>query len=252
MIRWRTDRKISSASYSVPSVRKNEAGQEELLCCTQGEGIFALDPATGNENWSSQVFTMRTVSSPLFVGGLIFGSTGQGAGGHYVVALKPGNEPIVNGLIRQFPNLSVIDLSAIMNQVRTITNQVADAVSFVFLFTLAAGLVVLYAAIATTQDDRVFDAAIMRTLGASRRQMMIVQLAEFLAIGLLSGLIASGGAIALSTLLAEKVLSIPYSVNYWIPVIGILGGGLGISAAGLLGTRKAVTTPPLVTIRELE
>ena len=166
--------------------------------------------------------------------------------------LKPGNEPIVNGLIRQFPNLSVIDLSAIMSQVRTITNQVADAVSFVFLFTLAAGLVVLYAAIATTQDDRVFDAAIMRTLGASRRQLMIVQLAEFLAIGLLSGLIASGGAIALATLLAEKVLSIPYSINYWIPVIGILGGGLGISVAGLVGTRKAVTTPPLVTIRELE
>jgi putative ABC transport system permease protein len=166
--------------------------------------------------------------------------------------LKSGNESVVNGLIHQFPNLSVIDLTAIMNQVRTITNQVADAVSFVFLFALAAGLVVLYAAIATTQDERVFDAAIMRTLGASRRQMRVVQLAEFMAIGLLSGLIASGGALALATVLSDKVIGVPYSTNYWIPVIGILGGGIGIAAAGLLGTRRAVATPPLVTLRGLE
>jgi outer membrane protein assembly factor BamB len=100
-IRWRTDRKINSASYSVCSVRKNESGRDELLCCTQGEGIFALDPTTGRENWSSQVFTMRTVSSPIYVGGLIFGTTGKGAGGHYVVALKPGAEPKVEYEIRQ-------------------------------------------------------------------------------------------------------------------------------------------------------
>ena len=165
--------------------------------------------------------------------------------------LEPGNESIVNDLIHEFPNLSVIDLTAIMNQVRTITNQVADAVSFVFLFALAAGLVVLYAAIATTQDERVYDAAIMRTLGASRRQMIIVQLAEFMAIGFLAGLIASGGALVLATVLSDKVLGVPYRVNYLIPAIGILGGGLGISLAGLLGTRKAVATPPLVTIRGL-
>lgn len=165
--------------------------------------------------------------------------------------LEPGNENVVSGLVRQFPNLSVIDMTAIMNQVRTITNQVADAVSFVFLFALAAGLVVLYAAIATTQDERVFDAAIMRTLGANRRQMVVLQLAEFLAIGLLSGLIASAGALALATVLSDRVLNMPYTINAWIPVVGILGGGLGIALAGLLGTRKAVSTPPLVTIRGL-
>ena len=165
--------------------------------------------------------------------------------------LKPGDESLVNGLVQKFPNLSVIDMTAIMSQVRTITNQVADAVSFVFLFALAAGVVVLYAAIATTQDERVFDAAIMRTLGASRRQMVILQLAEFLAIGLLSGLIASGGALALASVLSERVLNVPYSINFWIPLVGIVGGGLGIALAGLLGTRKAVATPPLVTIRGL-
>ena len=157
----------------------------------------------------------------------------------------------MNGLVQKFPNLSVIDLTAIMNQVRTITNQVANAVSYVFMFALAAGLVVLYAAIASTQDERVFDAAIMRTLGASRKQMIVVQLAEFLAIGLLAGLIAAAGAMVLSKVLSDKVLEMPYVINWWIPVIGILGGGAGVAIAGLLGTRKAVDSPPLATIREL-
>ena len=101
-IRWRTPRKINSASYSVPCVRKNEAGREELLCCTQAEGIFALDPQTGHQNWAlPTAFTMRTVSSPLMIGGLIFGTTGQGAGGHYVVAMRPGTEPKLEYEIRK-------------------------------------------------------------------------------------------------------------------------------------------------------
>ncbi len=165
--------------------------------------------------------------------------------------LPAGNEEVVNGLIRTFPNLSVIDLTAIMNQVRVITDQVANAVSFVFLFTLAAGLVVLYAAIATSQDERVFDAAVMRTLGASRRQMVVLQLAEFLAIGLLAGLIASVGALSLGAVLADRVLNVPFVLNWWIPVIGIFGGGSIIAVAGLIGTRRAVDSPPLATIRSL-
>lgn len=100
-IRWRTERTIKSASYSVPSVRKNAAGQDELVCCSQGEGIFALDPKTGKENWSLPVFTMRTVSSPILVDGLILGTTGQGAGGHYLVALEPGPQPKVAYEVRQ-------------------------------------------------------------------------------------------------------------------------------------------------------
>jgi putative ABC transport system permease protein len=145
----------------------------------------------------------------------------------------------------------VIDFTAIMAQVRTITDQVANAVSYVFVFALAAGLVVLYAAIATTQNERVFDAAVMRTLGANRRQMVVLQLAEFLAIGMVSGLIASAGAMGLAQVLADRVLNVPFAMNWWIPLIGIGGGGLGIALAGLLGTRRAVDSPPLATIRGL-
>ena len=79
--------------------------------------------------------------------------------------------------------------------------------------------------------------------------MVVVQLAEFLAIGLLSGLIASVGAMVLAAVLSDKVLGVPYTINLMLPLIGIVGGGVGIALAGLLGTRKAVSTPPLVTIR---
>ena len=96
-----------------------------------------------------------------------------------------------------------------------------------------------------------FDAAIMRTLGASRMQMLVVQLAEFLAIGVLSGLIATGGAIALAMVLSDKVLNVPYTFNIWVPLIGIVGGGAGVAIAGLLGMRKAANSAPLATIRAL-
>lgn len=92
-IRWRVERKIDTTSYSVPAIRKNEAGQDELVCLSTGEGMFALDPRTGKENWSLPVFSMRTVSSPQLVSGLIFGTTGSGGGGNYVVAVKPGPTP---------------------------------------------------------------------------------------------------------------------------------------------------------------
>jgi outer membrane protein assembly factor BamB len=100
-VRWRTDRKIDSASFSVPTVRKNEAGQDELLCNTQAEGLFALDPKTGKENWAAPVLSMRSVSCPLYVAGLVFGTTGSGGGGHYLVTVKPGKEPQEEYRIKQ-------------------------------------------------------------------------------------------------------------------------------------------------------
>lgn len=103
-IRWRTDRGIDTTSYSVPCVRKNGKGADELVFLTTAEGFFALDPKTGRENWSMKAFKMRTVSSPVLVGDLIFGSTGSGGGGNYVVALRPEPEPeIVYEIKKQAP-----------------------------------------------------------------------------------------------------------------------------------------------------
>jgi putative ABC transport system permease protein len=122
-------------------------------------------------------------------------------------------------------------------------------VEFVFLFAIAAGLVVLFAAITSTQDERIFEGAIFRTLGADRRQLTIVQFAEFATIGLLSGTIASAGSVALAMVLSDRVLGIVYDFHWGLPLTGIVVGGLGVALAGLLGTRRAIDSPPLQTIR---
>jgi putative ABC transport system permease protein len=163
--------------------------------------------------------------------------------------LPAGREEVVAGLVQRFPNVSVIDLSALMAQFHRITDEVSRAVEFVFLFAIAAGLVVLFAAITSTQDERIFEGAIFRTLGADRRQLTILQFAEFATIGLLAGTIASAGSVALAMLLSDRVLGIPYDFQWGLPLVGILVGGLGVALAGLLGTRRAVDSPPLQTIR---
>lgn len=91
-VKWKTPRKIDTASYSVPCIRKNDKGIEELIFLSTAEGIFALEPQSGKELWSSgPVFSMRTVSSPLLWHDLIYGTTGSGGGGNYIVAYKPGD-----------------------------------------------------------------------------------------------------------------------------------------------------------------
>jgi putative ABC transport system permease protein len=163
--------------------------------------------------------------------------------------LPSGRDDVVSGLVQRFPNVSVIDLSALMAQFQRITDQVSRAVEFVFIFAIAAGLVVLFAAIASTQDERIFEGAILRTLGASRRQLAILQLAEFLAIGLAAGTVAAAGAVGLAMALAERVLQVPYEFSATLPLTGLVVGGLGVALFGLLGTRRAVDSPPLQTIR---
>jgi putative ABC transport system permease protein len=129
-------------------------------------------------------------------------------------------------------------------------DQVVKAVEFVFLFGLLAGAVVLFAAISATHDERVLDAAILRTLGATGRQMLAVNVAEFAAIGALAGLLASIGATVLGYLLATRVLNVPYTIDPTVWVVGLIGGTAGVLLAGLLGTQRVLRTPPMAIFRE--
>ena len=165
--------------------------------------------------------------------------------------LPPGHEEMLNRLLRQFPNFTVIDVAAIMRDVRAIMTRVSDAVTFVFLFTLLAGLVVLYAAVAATRDERLYEAAIMRTLGARSRQLAAAQLIEFAALGTISGVLAATGASVTAFMLTQQVLHLPFAFNPWVWIAGVLGGMLGITLAGLLATRSVLRVPPLGVLRAL-
>jgi len=171
----------------------------------------------------------------------------------YITAFRapPGQSGWLAPLVQRFPNILAIDVGEIVRQVQSIVEQVARAVEFVFLFTLAGGLLVLQAAIAATQDERRRDAAVLRTLGASRRQLQAAQVAEFLLLGSIAGLVASAGATAIGWALAERVFSIRYTPDPLIWLYGIAGGALAVTLAGWLGTRATVRQPPLAILRQL-
>ena len=161
------------------------------------------------------------------------------------------NSAWLPALVQKYPNILVIDIGEIVRQVQGIMDSVSRAVEFVFLFTLAGGLLVLQAAIAATQDERKFDAAILRTLGASQRQLVTVQVAEFLLLGALAGLVAAVGATAIGWALADRVFKIPFEANPLVFAYGLFGGALAVTLAGWLGTRATARQPPLAVIRNL-
>ncbi len=165
--------------------------------------------------------------------------------------LPPGNVELLNALVKQFPNFLLIDVAQVLAQVQQMITQVSNAVQFVFMFTLLAGLVVLYAAIASTQDERLYQATIMRTLGASRAQLARANLAEFAMIGALAGLIAAAGANALGYALADRIINVGYSFSPTVWAVGIICSIVGVAAAGYLGTQRVLRIAPLRVLRQL-
>ncbi|MFO8003987.1 ABC transporter permease [Thioalkalivibrio sp.] len=154
-----------------------------------------------------------------------------------------------NRWLREFPAVTAIDVAALLAQVRSVIDQATRAVEYVFLFTLFAGLTVLYAAVQATRDVRRRETALLRTLGARRQQIRNGLLAEFGTLGLLSGLLAALIASAVGGVLAWQVFGFEYSVNPMTFVFGIGGGTLGIGLAGWLGTRRVLDQAPLKVLR---
>ncbi|MDQ9171817.1 FtsX-like permease family protein [Oxalobacteraceae bacterium R-40] len=157
---------------------------------------------------------------------------------------------LVNALMRDFPNLTIVDVGSMIKQVQSVIDQVVTAVEFLFLFTLASGLLVLYAALAGSQDQRTREAGLLRALGATRRQLSQAQWIEFLLIGSLSGVLAASGATAVGWILAEQVFGFDWAFS---PVVWLAGLGAGAVCAllgGWAGLRNVLLRPPLQTLRE--
>jgi putative ABC transport system permease protein len=154
------------------------------------------------------------------------------------------------GTVRQFPSVTVLDVRALMDQVRSIMDRATLAVEFVFLFTLLAGLMVLYAAIEATHEERRREGAILRTLGARRGQVLRGIAAEFAGLGLLAGLLAAAAASALGLGLATQVFELDYQLNPWLWLVGAASGTIGVALAGLAGTRRVLNQAPLLVLRQ--
>ncbi|HEV6964793.1 ABC transporter permease, partial [Roseateles sp.] len=155
-------------------------------------------------------------------------------------------------LARQFPNLTVIDVSAQLNQVQGVLDQVIQAVQFLFGFTLATGLVVLLAAVGSTREARTREFALMRALGAPSALLARVQRAELLGVGALAGFLAGGVALVLAALLARYVFEFEWQVKPWAPLVGSACGALLAWGAGWWSLRGVLQRPVVQTLREAQ
>ena len=176
----------------------------------------------------------------------------DGAAGTYMTSiyLKPGQRPLLVGLVRKFPSVSVFDVDAILDQIRGIMDRASLAVQYVFVFTLAAGIVVLLAAVQSTRDERRYESAMLRTLGASRMTVLQGVAAEFSALGLLSGTLAAFGATAIGWFLARRLFDLPYAFDPKVWIIGLVCGTVLVGLSGTLATRRVIDTPPMASLRD--
>jgi putative ABC transport system permease protein len=154
-----------------------------------------------------------------------------------------------NRLVRQFPNITHVDMTQTLAQVQRVLGQVIAAVEFLFVFTLAAGLVVLMTAITATRGEREREFAILRAVGASSVLLRQVQRIELLGVGLLAGFLASVVAVAVGWALAYWVFEFAWTPQLWVPLAGALGGAVLALLAGWWGLRGVLNTPVMTTLR---
>ncbi|UCV25055.1 ABC transporter permease [Ferribacterium limneticum] len=152
-------------------------------------------------------------------------------------------------LVRRFPGLTMIDVGAILRQLQAVIGQVAGAVQFVFVFALLAGGIVLYSALLTSFDERRYELAVMRSLGAQRAQLRQAMLVELGVIGSVAGLMAAIGAMLLGRIVGQQAFQLDLSFGLWLPALSTVGGGFLAVLIGWLAVRQLLATPPLLALR---
>lgn len=215
---------------------------ERVRFLVAGEEVEAVVASFRKVNWDSFQPNFFMVLSP---GAL------DGYAATYVASLRidASRQDVLVRLVREHPTISVIDLGAILEQVQTIINQASLAVQAVFVFTLAAGIAVLFAAVQSTIDERRFESAMLRALGVRRRTVLSGVLTEFAALGFAAGLLASAGASIIAALITVRLFDLEYSFNPMLWAAGLVGGVLLVCASGYLAARGAVNAAPAEVLR---
>jgi putative ABC transport system permease protein len=158
--------------------------------------------------------------------------------------LPPARLDFANRLVAAFPNLTVIDVAAVIGQIQGMVDQLIGAVQFVFGFALVGAL-------QATHDEREKELAILRTLGARNRQLRGALLAEFAALGLIAGALAGIGATGIGWALGHFVFKLPYAPSLLPVLAGVFIGCVVVMLAGWFGTRHRLSRPPLESLRAL-
>jgi putative ABC transport system permease protein len=162
----------------------------------------------------------------------------------FVASTYAPNRDVMLELVRRFPSITVIDLKSVLEQVRSIMDRAALAIQYVFLFTLLAGVVVLLAAVQATREERRFEVALLRTLGASRRRVLAALVVEFASLGVLAGVLAALIASGVAYWLATRVFDLEFAFDPIVVGAGLVAGGVLVGLSGTLATYSVVRQPP--------
>ncbi|MGI9205158.1 MAG: ABC transporter permease [Woeseiaceae bacterium] len=207
-----------------------------------GQEIEAKVASTRSVNWDSFQPNFFMVMSP-------------GSLDNYPATFISGaripdeNKATLVDLVRQHPTVSVIDIDAILLQITGILDKVSLAVQAVFVFTLAAGIAVLFAAVQSTIDERRFESAMLRALGVRRRTVLSGVLTEFAALGFAAGFLASAGASILAAVVTIQLFDLDYAFNPSLWAAGLAGGVLLVCVSGFIAARGAINAPPVEVLR---
>lgn len=243
--RWFTEADHGQPLVSVATDFQESMGLkigDRLQFDVAGEIVDATISSFRRVQWDS----MQPNFFLMFPPGLL-----EGAAGTYMASahFRPSSPADVAQLVRQFPSVSIFDMDDLMAQVRSLIDKAVLAVQSVFLFTLLAGTAVLLAAVQSTRDERRYESAMLRTLGARRGTVLAGVLIEFALLGLIAGALAAAVASVGGYLIATRLLEIPYSPDPALWLVGMLAGIVLVCLAGWLATRSAISRPPMEILR---
>ena len=248
--------KIIAGSWFDKNNTQTEASVEEGLAKTlgiklgdqlgfdvAGESVQAKVTSLRKLEWGSMRVNFFVILSPSHV---------EKLPQSWITAfrLPPHQHSLITQLVKNYPNLTIVDVGSLLSQIQQVINQVIAAVEFLFVFTLAAGVLVLVAAMLMSQQERQRESALLRALGATKNQLKHAQTLECLLIGSVAGLLAATGAGLTGWLLARQIFDFNWNVS---PLLWIAGIGLGIVVAligGWFSLRSVLTQAPLQTLRE--
>jgi putative ABC transport system permease protein len=239
---------IVEGEWWAPGTERAEISVEEGIM--QGLGLTLGDELTfevGGFPLTATLTSVRRVEwdslSPNFM--LVLNPAAlEGYPATFVASTYAPNRDVILELVRRFPSITVIDLESVLEQVRSIMDRGALAIQYVFLFTLLAGVVVLLAAVQATREERRFEVALLRTLGASRRRVLSALVVEFASLGVLAGVLASLIASGVAYLLATRVFELDFTFDPVVVGAGLIAGGVLVGLSGTLATYSVVRQPP--------
>ncbi len=165
--------------------------------------------------------------------------------------LPSARKPFLNELLSRYPTVTVIELDAIILQVRSIIDRVTSAVELVLYLVLVAGVLVLIASIQSSRDQRLKEHALLRALGGTRRRIAGALVSEFAVLGVFAGIVAVVGAEITVYALNRQVFELSAGLHPWLWAAGPALGMVVIAAVGYLATRKLVSSPPIAVLREV-